>query len=176
MKKKMTEEEIVALVTKNIDDNKENIIKLMEGLNTFPLWKETLAGLIKSAGYPKPKIKKWYLEMGGMIKCDAKDCDFRKDEGNLDLIYLWNNVPCPKCGANLLTDKDLNSILTLNTIIGSPILRFINWIGKKFNLKSVKYRTEMDGSGKITLKKSDEKEVINHYHWEWEGKNDTVNN
>lgn len=48
------------------------------------------------------------IKVGG-IKCDNGECDF-KDMGVLfDNYNEWLNKPCPKCGSNLLTQKDLDS-------------------------------------------------------------------
>lgn len=43
------------------------------------------------------------------IKCDNPDCDFRDDSVKSDEYEKWLNVPCPKCGQNLLTEEDFNT-------------------------------------------------------------------
>jgi hypothetical protein len=42
------------------------------------------------------------------IKCDA--CDYRDDSVKVEDYPEWVNKPCPKCGANLLTEADFNSV------------------------------------------------------------------
>lgn len=52
----------------------------------------------------------------GLI-CDNPSCDWIdetiKDEDLLD----WVNKPCPKCGDNVLTEKDYINLLKLNKIV-----------------------------------------------------------
>ena len=47
----------------------------------------------------------------GGIKCDNPNCDFLDPNAPDDRIAEWLNVPCPKCGENLLTQEDLDSVL-----------------------------------------------------------------
>ena len=47
----------------------------------------------------------------GGIKCDNPKCDFLDQDSPDERIAEWLNVPCPKCGENLLTQKDLDSVL-----------------------------------------------------------------
>ena len=59
------------------------------------------------------------------IKCDAPACTYRDNSVGFDQYAEYLNKPCPKCGANLLTQADLDFIktlldlsLTLSEIIG----------------------------------------------------------
>lgn len=79
------------------------------------------------------------------IKCDH--CDYRKEGVKFEDYPQWLNKPCPKCGANLLTQEDLDSIKMLfsfaelvNAIIPEPE-----------NIK-VSGFIEMDGTGKMDFK------------------------
>lgn len=47
------------------------------------------------------------------IKCDAAGCDYIDTEARLDDYSQYLNKPCPKCGANLLTQADLDTTLAL---------------------------------------------------------------
>jgi len=48
------------------------------------------------------------------IKCDS--CDYRAPITRED-ADVWLNKPCPACGANLLTEADLNAMkLTLSGV------------------------------------------------------------
>jgi hypothetical protein len=49
------------------------------------------------------------MNIGG-IKCDNPECDFRDDSVELGEYSLWLNRPCPKCGANLLTQADYEAV------------------------------------------------------------------
>jgi len=41
------------------------------------------------------------------LKCDAEGCDHRETVGGLSADLIGK--PCPKCGANLLTEEDFRS-------------------------------------------------------------------
>lgn len=79
------------------------------------------------------------LQLGGLrcigIKCDA--CLWRDDSAELGEMPLWLNVPCPACGANLLTFEDLR-LLTLIQLA---------WKGPGAPDEGAPVRLEMDGSG-----------------------------
>lgn len=88
-------------------------------------------------------------QIGG-IKCDNPKCDYI----NLSVAYEdypnWVNKSCPKCGANLLTEKDykaclriMNIVNKLNKILPAPT-----------HLKSDDLTTatfHFDGSGKVNI-------------------------
>lgn len=89
------------------------------------------------------------------IKCDNPYCDYRDDNVKYEDYPLWLNKPCPKCGTNLLTEEDL--IATRRFI---RAVNIINWIMTPFmlfckNAKRVKYSVEMNGTGKIKLRRMD---------------------
>lgn len=41
------------------------------------------------------------------IKCDAEECDYLTEDVSNETLHEYHNKPCPLCGENLLTDKDL---------------------------------------------------------------------
>lgn len=45
------------------------------------------------------------------IKCDS--CDFKDETVKIGDFDNWLDKPCPKCGANLLTQEDLESTKAL---------------------------------------------------------------
>lgn len=47
------------------------------------------------------------------IKCDNSTCGFKDDTVKFEEYEQWLNKPCPKCGANLLTEEDYASTLIL---------------------------------------------------------------
>ena len=44
------------------------------------------------------------------LRCDAPDCDFIDMDITLDQYPNYLNAPCPKCGANLLTQEDFDIV------------------------------------------------------------------
>lgn len=42
------------------------------------------------------------------IQCDNPNCDFKDKTVKYEDYPKWVNKPCPKCGCNLLTEKDYN--------------------------------------------------------------------
>lgn len=48
--------------------------------------------------------------VGGGLKCDNPSCDFVDMSIAIEDYDKWLNVPCPKCGANLLTQEDLDAV------------------------------------------------------------------
>jgi len=136
----------------NMKKNHDIILKFIEphvGKDYFYLNKMVESLIINSAFDLNPK--KWWIDGGNSVKCDALGCDWKHE--NLDLNYLqfWLNVPCPKCGSNVLTEKDIKNILILNWLLGSKVIRFLNWIGKKFGCKIKRYKVKMNGTGTMEL-------------------------
>lgn len=87
------------------------------------------------------------------IKCDNPKCDYHNDNVEFREYEQWLNKPCPKCGANLLTQKDFDNTKMLirlaeifNNILPTP----------KSNEKSVFFNIEMNGTGKIDFKIKEE--------------------
>lgn len=89
------------------------------------------------------------------LRCDAPSCGYHQQEPISDKYEEWQkwlNKPCPKCGANLLTQADLDAVKNIfavadkvNSVLG-PIL---DLLPIKEPQKMVAYDLGMDGSGKI---------------------------
>lgn len=66
------------------------------------------------------------------IKCDNPNCDFVDMDIPFEDYDNWLNKPCPKCGANLLTQKDYDACKIMMKISG-----FLNLLptlpGRKFH-------------------------------------------
>ena len=80
------------------------------------------------------------------IKCDNPACDFRDESIKFEDYGKYLNKPCPKCQANLLTQKDLESIIKLimltnvfNSILPKP----------DGNTPRTSIAVEMDGTGEV---------------------------
>lgn len=94
------------------------------------------------------------------LKCDAPGCDYHQDEpvGNTYEEYAkWLNQPCPKCGANLLTEADLKTTHAMMKITG--ILNRLLWPLSLISKKRYRYKLGMDGSGSVNPSFLGEEEV-----------------
>jgi len=90
-----------------------------------------------------------HLNING-IKCDC--CNFKDESVKVEDFKLWLNKPCPKCGANLLTKKDLNI-----TMIIIAINKWFGWIRTLSFFPPVKVEIKMDGTGKIVIETQHDK-------------------
>ncbi len=82
-----------------------------------------------------------------LVVCDNKNCDYKVENPTKDPRHNINgflNVPCPKCGENLLTEEDLNTY-------------------KNF-LKSVDFLNKWFGWIAIFIPKKYEKKATAHAH------------
>lgn len=57
------------------------------------------------------------LTREGGLKCDAPECDYKDATIDPDDYAKWVNAPCPKCGANLLTQADYESAKMLEKVV-----------------------------------------------------------
>tara|TARA_Y100000034_G_scaffold33928_1_gene41534 strand:- start:34997 stop:35314 length:318 start_codon:yes stop_codon:yes gene_type:complete len=88
------------------------------------------------------------------LKCDNEECNYK------DMSILASNYgdyvdsKCPDCGSVLLTKKDYETVLKLQAIENSFIVRFLNYISDKLfpSTKETVVKADMNGSGKISLK------------------------
>lgn len=80
------------------------------------------------------------------IKCDNPNCDYNDMKVEFKEYDKWLNKPCPKCGENLLTEKDYKSTKTL---IG--FVKVMNKIlpKRKEDEEVATMTIDMDGTGKI---------------------------
>ena len=74
----------------------------------------------------KPKRKLIEPIQKSLIVCDNKDCDYNIPYSNegASSIVKYINMPCPKCGENLLTPQDYLQY--------ERLMRVIDWINKWF--------------------------------------------
>jgi len=79
------------------------------------------------------------------IKCDV--CDYEDNSVKKEDYKLWLNKPCPKCGANLLTKKDMQTINIMLTVH-----KWIGWIRFPSFYPSIQVHVEMNGTGEISIK------------------------
>jgi predicted nucleic-acid-binding Zn-ribbon protein len=89
------------------------------------------------------------------LKCDS--CDYIEETENITIetCSKYLNKPCPKCGANLFTEKDY---ATLKII--SKILKVESFLAKILNFfhiqpKGQRYSVSMKGNGSVKFKEID---------------------
>ena len=85
------------------------------------------------------------------IKCDNPICDYRDDSAEYKDYEKWLNKPCPKCGTNLLTEKDLNT--TKNLILITDIIN--RFLEKSDDTPKIVVHAEMNGTGEVRFKVRD---------------------
>lgn len=90
------------------------------------------------------------------IKCD--NCDYKNENVKFEEYKEWLNRPCPECGANLLTQEDLDVVQTLislanilNGILPEP----------EENKEEVIFNVEMNGTGEVNFKLKESREELN---------------
>lgn len=84
------------------------------------------------------------------LKCDAVGCDFSDENAAPDETSL--NRPCPKCGANLLTEADLANVRLLQYIAHSVNAEMGP---SQDGCKRETIRCVMDGTGAMKLQHED---------------------
>lgn len=94
------------------------------------------------------------------IKCDNPNCEFRNDNVEFMEYKDWLNKPCPMCGANLLTQKDLNATKRL-----IKLSNFFNKLMKPFmrqaqDTKMINVAVEMNGTGEVNFKLQDKENPV----------------
>jgi hypothetical protein len=89
------------------------------------------------------------------IKCDH--CDYKEPNVKFEEYEQFLNKPCPKCGENLLTEADLNSVkmmIQLTDVANEMFPSGFDGDDSKvpeFD-KKIKAAVEMDGTGKMNIK------------------------
>ena len=63
------------------------------------------------------------------LKCDTPTCDWKDETLAISDWPNWINVPCPKCGGNLLTQEDYDNVMTLMETV-----KFVNAHPKEVEL------------------------------------------
>ena len=91
------------------------------------------------------------------IKCDNPDCDYIDMTVRYEDYPKWLNRPCPKCGANLLTEKDFKKIQKMMSHVEflNKVFSLANKKGKDAteNAPLLKVHLDMNGTGKVRAKK-----------------------
>lgn len=59
------------------------------------------------------------------LKCDTPSCDYRDDSITLEQYESCIDMPCPNCGASLLTQEDYDQV---QKIVG--VMNFVNTLPK----------------------------------------------
>jgi hypothetical protein len=80
------------------------------------------------------------------IKCDA--CDFSDMSVKVEEYSEWVNKPCPKCGANLLTEADYNNVKML-----MEVAKMTNSIlpPNESNEERISMKVKMNGTGNMVF-------------------------
>jgi hypothetical protein len=79
------------------------------------------------------------------IKCDNPDCDYMDVTVPYEDYKEWVNKPCPKCGANLLTEEDFAGIELVQSLIDVG-----NMLPPQPGPKA-RMRVSLDGKGNISM-------------------------
>lgn len=89
------------------------------------------------------------------IKCDADGCDYNCDDVKFEDYEQWLNKPCPKCGANLLTQEDLNTCRNLFAV--AEIINAIAGDQPEGSREKI-MKINMDGKGIKSIERIDSEE------------------
>lgn len=91
------------------------------------------------------------------LKCDNKECDFVDNTITFEDYPIWVNKPCPKCGQNLLTEKDYYTVKTMFELANLLNDSIPEELVEDNSDEIAKLRVNLDGTGKIDLDLSVEK-------------------
>lgn len=89
------------------------------------------------------------------IKCDNLSCSYIDESVQMEDYDKWVNKPCPKCGANLLTEADyelVQKVVQATNIVNGCIPE-----GTKYSENPVVIEFEMNGSGSLLRKRNESK-------------------
>lgn len=86
--------------------------------------------------------------IGGGLKCDNPECDFVDMSIKVEEYESWLNAPCPKCGSNLLTQGDLD---TVKMIIALGKLFYAAQDDDNENDKQVAMQFNFNGTDKVEV-------------------------
>jgi len=84
------------------------------------------------------------------IKCDAEECDFEDNTVTLDNYPEWINRECPKCGANLLTQADYDTVLEMLGLVDALNVSFDGFDMSDLG-EEVSFSVKMKGDGSVEL-------------------------
>lgn len=82
------------------------------------------------------------------IQCDAPGCGFVDETAKLEDWEGWLGRPCPRCGANLLTEADLAG--------ARGLVGLAEWVNElvgpvEEGTPTVGYEVKFDGSGGVEI-------------------------
>jgi hypothetical protein len=80
----------------------------------------------------------------GGLKCDSPNCDFRDDSIKREDYESCVGMPCPECGASLLTEHDYEFMLELERTVG-----YLNTLAGELPEQEADFQLEvnLNGSG-----------------------------
>ena len=90
-------------------------------------------------------MSKNFLKITG-IKCDTPGCDYREDDVPMEDYEEWLDRECPLCGANLLTQDDLNTVKLMSAMVA-----IANKIDTPTDEPIVEMKAEMNGTGQVNI-------------------------
>jgi ssDNA-binding Zn-finger/Zn-ribbon topoisomerase 1 len=91
-------------------------------------------------------MRKLIEKQESLIECDNEKCDFtvaycEEEEKHLD---LYINLPCPKCGENLLTMEDY--------LQHQKLMRVVNFINRWFSWITIFYsKKNLDNGSTVSV-------------------------
>lgn len=82
------------------------------------------------------------------IKCDNPNCDYVNMDAKFEEYDKWLNKPCPRCGANLLTEKDYKTTMAIVKMVSA-----MNNIlpGRKQDEEVSTMEINMNGTGSVDI-------------------------
>lgn len=86
--------------------------------------------------------------VGGGLKCDNQSCDFVDISIAIEDYDKWLNAPCPKCGANLLTQEDLDAVKMI--IVLSKLVQASEYENKGIDGEATLH-FNFDGTGNVEM-------------------------
>jgi predicted nucleic-acid-binding Zn-ribbon protein len=86
------------------------------------------------------------IQQENLIECDNKNCDYviknpTKDPN--ENVKRFVNMPCPKCGDNLLTEKDY--------LEGERFMQVLNWVNKWFSWVTIFIPCKYETKSSVTI-------------------------
>jgi predicted nucleic-acid-binding Zn-ribbon protein len=88
-----------------------------------------------------------YFKQENLIVCDNPNCDYKvvnTGKNSFQDISKYINKPCPKCGCNLLTEKDY--------LTGLQLEKIINFVDKWFSWLTIFSKKTKMKKGNIKIK------------------------
>lgn len=99
---------------------------------------------------------KFDVEISG-LKCDNPSCDYVDPTIHVEDYEKYVNAPCPKCGANLLTEQDYQIVQKM-----LKLQKLFSKIPFGNKGKTQKYRVELNGTGQMDFQQLEEEESKKH--------------